>query len=129
MTLLQEVVKKIGNKWCVVSHTTGRKLGCYNTEAEAKRRLKQIQFFKHRESTGYLISTLAEAVEVTDKYIRIRQTDPDKYIRFRIKVLNAKEGIKAVIGFKQGGGSEVQSYLFDKNKWTRERAKTWVAKH
>lgn len=59
--------------------------------------------------------------------IRIRQKDPSQYVRFRTKSLG--KGIKAVIGFKKGGGSEVQSYLFDKDKWNAKTAAAWVKKH
>ena len=34
-----EFIKKVGNQWCVLSHTTGRNFGCYPTEGEAKKRL------------------------------------------------------------------------------------------
>jgi hypothetical protein len=38
-------VKK--GEYVVLSETTGRKFGTYKTMAEAKRRLRQIEFFKH----------------------------------------------------------------------------------
>ena len=41
------MIKKIGNKWRVVSHTTGRNMGTYKTKKEAEKRLKQIEYFKH----------------------------------------------------------------------------------
>jgi hypothetical protein len=42
----------------------------------------------------------------------------------------AGKGIQFVIGFPQdGGGSEVQSVLFDKDKWTVEDAKQWLKDH
>jgi hypothetical protein len=34
-------------KYVVVSETTGRRFGTYDTLAEAKRRLRHIEFFKH----------------------------------------------------------------------------------
>jgi hypothetical protein len=34
-----------------------------------------------------------------------------------------------VIGFIKDGGSEVQSYLFLKSKWTLDKAKAWVKAH
>jgi hypothetical protein len=42
----QMIVKRDG-KYVVVSETTGRRFGTYDTLAEAKRRLRQIEFFKH----------------------------------------------------------------------------------
>ena len=40
------IVKRAG-KYVVVSETTGRRFGTYDTLAEAKARLRQIEFFKH----------------------------------------------------------------------------------
>ncbi len=67
--------------------------------------------------------------DVTDKYIRIRKKDPKKYLRLRTKTLSSSKGVKAIIGFKKEGGSEVQAYLFDKTKWTVAKAKQWVGEH
>jgi hypothetical protein len=41
------MIKRIGDKYVVVSETTGRRFGTYHTRAEAERRLRQIEFFKH----------------------------------------------------------------------------------
>jgi hypothetical protein len=40
------VIKRIGNKYVVLSETTGRSFGTYGTRAEAEKRLRQIEFFK-----------------------------------------------------------------------------------
>jgi hypothetical protein len=39
------------------------------------------------------------------------------------------KGIKAVIGFKKGGGSEIQSLLFPKSKYNLAQARAWVKEH
>ncbi len=44
-------------------------------------------------------------------------------------VEKAPAGIQFVIGFKEGGGSEVQSVIFDSSKWDAERAKKWLEDH
>jgi len=41
------VIKKQGRKYVVVSEKTGRSFGTYDTKAEAEKRLRQIEFFKH----------------------------------------------------------------------------------
>lgn len=46
---LKEVVRKVGAQWCVFSKT-GKRLSCHETEGEAKKRLGQIEFFKHQDS-------------------------------------------------------------------------------
>jgi len=45
------VIKRIGNKYVVLSETTGRSFGIYATRVEAEKRLRQIEFFK-RLRTG-----------------------------------------------------------------------------
>jgi hypothetical protein len=39
------------------------------------------------------------------------------------------KGIKAVIGFKKGGGSEVQSFLFPRGSYTLATARAWIKTH
>jgi hypothetical protein len=41
------MIKRIGGKYVVLSETTGRRFGTYDTRAEAERRLRQIEVFKH----------------------------------------------------------------------------------
>lgn len=66
-------------------------------------------------------------IDVNENTIRIRQTDPSQYEKFR--TIQITTGIQAIIGFKAGGGSEIQSYLFDRDKFTEATAKEWIAKH
>lgn len=77
--------------------------------------------------------------EVTEEYIRIRVQDPANFDQdsFRTIDVSAEEGIKAIVGCPSGEyeggkcnvGMEVQSYLFDKEKWSVEEAQNWVAEH
>jgi hypothetical protein len=41
------MIRKIHGKYTVLSEKTGRPFGSYGTKAEAERRLRQIEFFKH----------------------------------------------------------------------------------
>lgn len=41
------MIKKEKGRYVVVSERSGRVMGRYKSEAEAKKRLKQIEFFKH----------------------------------------------------------------------------------
>jgi hypothetical protein len=43
------IVKRAG-KYVVMSETTGRRFGTYETLAEAEKRLRQIELFKHLRS-------------------------------------------------------------------------------
>jgi hypothetical protein len=40
-------VRKMGDKWCVMSRK-GKKLGCYDSKTKANKRLRQIEYFKHK---------------------------------------------------------------------------------
>jgi len=41
------MIVKRGSKWFVLSEKTGRSFGSYKTKAEAVKRLRQVEFFKH----------------------------------------------------------------------------------
>jgi len=41
------MLKKVGGRYVVLSEKTGRSFGTYRTPAEAKKRLRQIEMFKH----------------------------------------------------------------------------------
>ena len=41
------MIKKINGQYVVLSEKTKRKFGTYKTLAEAKKRLRQVEFFKH----------------------------------------------------------------------------------
>ena len=77
--------------------------------------------------------------EETDDYIRSGHEDPAKYDKDSMRTISISEaeGIKAVIGCPKGNfkggkcgvGTEVQSYLFAKEKgWTMTKAKAWFEK-
>jgi hypothetical protein len=46
------MIEKQGRKYVVVSEKTGRRFGTYDTRAEAERRLRQVEFFKHAKGRG-----------------------------------------------------------------------------
>ena len=66
-------------------------------------------------------------VDVTANYVRIRVASPSKFIRMRVKTLG--KGIRAIVGFKKGGGSEIQSFLFPRSRYTLAQAKAWIKAH
>jgi hypothetical protein len=42
------MIVKRGSKYCLISKSTGRNLGCYPTKKGAEKRERQVQFFKHK---------------------------------------------------------------------------------
>jgi hypothetical protein len=41
------MVRKEGNKWVLKSKDGTKTLGTYDTEEEAKKRLREVEYFKH----------------------------------------------------------------------------------
>lgn len=52
------MIKKVGKKYVVRSESTGRVFGQYDTIAAAKKRLRQMEFFKHLKGSPALKKTL-----------------------------------------------------------------------
>jgi hypothetical protein len=44
------MIKKRGGKYVVLSEKTGRSFGTCDTRAEAEKRLRQVEFFKHAKA-------------------------------------------------------------------------------
>jgi hypothetical protein len=72
-------------------------------------------------------------IEKTANYIRVRVASPSKFRRFRVKTLG--KGIRAIIGFRKAGkgegagGSQIQSFLFPRSRYTLASAKAWIKSH
>lgn len=49
---LNETITKRGNKYCLLSKKTKRNLGCYKSRKGAKRRERQVQYFKHMKEVS-----------------------------------------------------------------------------
>lgn len=54
--------------------------------------------------------------DITENYIRIRVEDPDKFVDSSFRTIVTSTN----------GSTHVQSYLFDKDKWTVAEAEAWV---
>jgi DNA-directed RNA polymerase subunit RPC12/RpoP len=72
--------------------------------------------------------------DITENYIRIRIRNPKTIVEgtFITIVISETEGIHAVIGKLRrdpNGSTHIQSVLFEKDKWTVERAQKWVESH
>ena len=64
--------------------------------------------------------------EESQDYIRSGHRSPDEFKEgsLRTITISAEEGIKALVGKPKGKDTmEVQSYLFDKDKWSLEKVK------
>ena len=74
-----------------------------------------------------------KVVDVGPTTITIRVRDSGAFEKGSFRVINIgtkNEGIRARIGRLKGKTTTtIQAYMFDKEKWTTERAKKWVAAH
>jgi len=74
-----------------------------------------------------------KAVDVGPTTITVRVRDSGAFQEGSFRVVNIGDkgnGIRARIGRLKGETSTtIQAYMFDKEKWTTERAKKWVAAH
>jgi len=53
--VVKAMIIKVRGKFVVLSEKTGRRFGSYKTIAEAKKRLRQVEFFKHLAEKGQKI--------------------------------------------------------------------------
>lgn len=73
-------------------------------------------------------------VDTNENSIRIRQRDPGDFVEgsFKTITISEEKGIKAVIGKLKSdpnGSTVIQTYIFDKSKWTVAEAEKWVSDH
>lgn len=62
------MIKKVGGQYVVLSETSGRLMGSYRTKALAKKRLRQVEFFKH------LANNPKMRAKMRKKSLRVRTT-------------------------------------------------------
>lgn len=55
------MIKKVKNRYVVLSETTSRSFGSYKTLAEAKKRLRQVEFFKQLKNNPALAKKLRKS--------------------------------------------------------------------
>jgi hypothetical protein len=75
--------------------------------------------------------------EETEEYIRSGHRDPGSFDPDSLRTIDITGGVKAIVGCPKGSyeggkckvGMQVQSYLFDKSKFTVAEAKTWFESH
>jgi len=69
-------------------------------------------------------------IDVTENSIRIRQRMPGDFEKDSFRTINITDGVQAVIGRLKGEDTTtVQTYIFDREKFTLEQAKEWVKEH
>jgi len=62
MKILEEIIRKKGGKYCLFSRKNNKNLGCYPSKAGAKKREKQVQYFKHLRERLRLEEIIVEEI-------------------------------------------------------------------
>ena len=73
---LTETIRKQGNKYVIYSKDGDKKLGTYNSRKAAEQRLRQIEYFKHKES-------------IEEGYKLQLERDPNMYV---LHIMDTKTG-------------------------------------
>jgi len=80
--VIEERIVKQGKEYCLKSKNKNKNLGCYPTKAGAKKREKQVQYFKHMKESMELDEGILDWLGLTkkqeeEKYIDYSQPIPD----------------------------------------------------
>jgi hypothetical protein len=65
--MLNERIAKKGDKYCLLSKKRNKNLGCYNSRKGAKKRERQVQYFKHLKEMSVVADVAGYAVKDIDK--------------------------------------------------------------
>ena len=122
---LSEIVRQEGSKWVLYTSDGKKKLGEYGTKEEALKRERQIQFFKHQESTD-----LQEPYP-NEHAARVRDPGDFQANSFKSVALpkskGGKGGVRMVIGRLKGQTTTTaQTYRFPADLYTAAEAKAWL---
>lgn len=64
------VIRKVKDKWWIYSKK-GKKLSCHSSEKEAKKRLQQIEYFKHKQGGEVYWNVLAAFIQGNEPEDRV----------------------------------------------------------
>jgi hypothetical protein len=126
-----EVIKKVGGKWQVQSHK-GRSLGTYDSEAAAKKRLGQVEYFKHKNEDRVaheIYCPSCDKMQPMSKFTDV--SDPDK-IRCKDCGANPNEELEDVEeGLEQYVTPGPTQIWYWKDQYSRDMlmGSDWLKKH
>lgn len=114
----EDYVEKRGPEWVVLSKEGKVLEKGFTSEKAANERLRQIEAAKHAKGDAYANEHAA------------RQKDPGGFERFRrTHPEGIPEGIDLIIGFRKGGGSEVQAVRASAEKFSTSEFRSWLESH
>ena len=96
------IIRKIGDEYCLISKTTGKQLGCHPTKEEAIEQERAIR----------------------------ANTESDQLAMDYVTLQDSAKGILMVMGRLKGESTlTLQSVIFDTERWTAAKAKSWLSDH
>lgn len=109
----------------------GESMGCHPSREQAQEQIAAIwaNEGKQTEDGG---PSEAKPIEENENSIRVRVRNPGDFQEgtFRTIDIDKGKGIQAVLGRLKGETSTtIQTYIFDKTRWDKERATAWVKDH
>jgi RimK family alpha-L-glutamate ligase len=75
---LMETIRHEGGKWVIYSKDGKKKLGTYPTETAAKKRLREIEFFKHQHEETVVEADVTKGKEFKTKSGKTKESPKDK---------------------------------------------------
>lgn len=71
-----------------------------------------------------------DGFDITEKKIRARQVDPDKFEKDSLRTIRLAPGVQAIVGRIEGEkNTTIQSILFDKDRYSESQAKEWLGRN
>jgi predicted DNA-binding protein (MmcQ/YjbR family) len=129
----EKVIKHEDDKWVLYSNDGSKKLGSYDTEEEAKKRERQIAFFRNQKD-------YKPGWDETPAQFRYRVRDPGQFRdgTLRTMALPGTKGVQMIVGrLKPENVAEghnvnsavTQAIHFSKENWSADQAKKWITDH
>jgi len=80
MRSANEHIVKVKDGYRLVSKQTGKNLGTYPTKAGAEKRERQVQYFKHQESTVMSVPTFKDHLTEQPETVQVKPALPGSYV-------------------------------------------------
>lgn len=118
--------------WVIKKHETGEVLSSHGNEAEAKKHLQQIRYFKHNEGSLSVSASQLKFDEnstVNEGRWRIQDPmdfDPASFRRWKTWAgVVAPEGVTFIVGDTKMGAKSLQAIRFNLGQWDEASAGKW----
>lgn len=80
MRSMNEHIVKVKDGYRLVSKQTGKNLGTYPTKAQAEKRERQVQYFKHQEHTTMSVPSFKDHLREQPETVEVKPALPGQYV-------------------------------------------------